>query len=193
MRLLVVQAHPAPDSFGAALARAVVEGAGAAGHEVRALDLCAERFDPVMGEAEWRAYDAPPVDPVLRAHGDHLRWAEGLIFVHPTWWMGPPAILKGWLDRVWRPGLAFHVEAGRLRPGLTGIRLIGAVTTTGSPWWVWALLMGAPGRKMLLRAPLACTGLRTRTLWLALHGMDRTTPARRARFLARVRARMARL
>jgi NAD(P)H dehydrogenase (quinone) len=195
VRLLVVHAHPVPDSYGAALFRAVLGSAKGAGHEVRALDLHAESFDPVMGEAERRSYNegGPPEDPVLLRHIAHLRWAEGLIFVHPTWWYGQPAILKGWLDRVWRMGVAFHLDDGGLRPALTQVRLIGVITTLGSSRWFWTLAMGAPGRKVLLRGLKGCTGWRTRTFWLALHGMDGATPAQRDRFLARVRARIARI
>jgi putative NADPH-quinone reductase len=195
MRLLVVYAHPVPESFSAALFRAVVDAAEGAGHEVRARDLQAEGFDPVLGAEERRAYNegGPPEDPVLRSHVEDLLWAEGLVFVYPTWWMGQPAMLKGWLDRVWRPGVAFRVEGHWVQPNLTQIRLIGVVTTLGSPRWVWSFLMGAPGRKIMLRSLLACTGLRTRTFWLGLHGMDSATAAQRERFLARVRARIARI
>ncbi|WP_210530124.1 NAD(P)H-dependent oxidoreductase [Rubellimicrobium arenae] len=195
MRLLVVHAHPVPESFGTALFRTVVEAAEAAGHEVRALDLCAEGFDPVMGAEERRGYNegAPPRDPVLLRHIRHLRWAEGIVFVYPTWWYGQPAILKGWLDRVWRTGVAFQLGPKGLEPALTRIRVMGVVTTLGSSRWLWSLVMGAPGRKILLRGLLGCTGLRTRTFWLALHDMDSSTTAQRDRFLARVRARIARL
>jgi putative NADPH-quinone reductase len=201
VRLLVVHAHPVPDSFGTALFHTVVEAARNAGHEVRAIDLCAEGFDPRLSEAERRSYDhVPPadprtLDPSLAPHLDALGWAEGVIFVHPTWWMGPPAILKGWLDRVWRPGIAFHPDpsGGAIRPGLPHITVLGVVTTLGSPWWAWTFLMGAPGRKLLLRGLRPCIARRARTVWLALHDMDRSTPAQRDRFLARVRARIARL
>ncbi|TNC72219.1 NAD(P)H-dependent oxidoreductase [Rubellimicrobium roseum] len=195
MRLLVVHAHPVPESFGTALFRAVVETAEGAGHEVRALDLHAEGFDPVMGPEERRGYNdgGPPDDPVLLRHIEHLRWAEGIVLVYPTWWYSQPAMLKGWLDRVWRMGAAFHLGPRGLVPGLPQVRLLGVVTTLGSPRWLWSAVMGAPGRKVILRGLRACTGWRTRTFWLALHDIDTATPERRARFLARVRARIARL
>lgn len=200
MRLLVVHAHPVPDSFGAALFRTVLDGAREGGHEVTALDLHAEGFEPRLSERERRGYGAEPpedpaaLDPALAPHVAALRRAEGVLFVHPTWWMGPPAILKGWVDRVWRPGVAFHADpaGGAIRPGLPDLRLLGVVTTLGSPRWAW-LLMGEPGRRMLLRALRPCVARRARTLWLALHDMDRTTPERRAAFLARVRAKVAAL
>ncbi|MEY2956017.1 MAG: hypothetical protein RL123_745 [Pseudomonadota bacterium] len=194
MRTLVVLAHPAPESFAAALAQAVTEAARAGGHEVRLLDLCALGFDPVMGAEEWRGYGTgAPVPPDLAQHVAALRWAEAVVFVHPTWWQGPPAILKGWLDRVWRPGVAFVQPApgGTLGPALTDLRLIGVVTTMAAPWWVATLVMGMPGRRMLLRGLRACSAPGTRTFWLSLHGIETADAPRRARFVARVRARIA--
>lgn len=195
MRLLFVQAHPVPESFCAALCRAAMDEAGARGHAVRLIDLHACGFDPVLRAAEHRSYADPAQLPAdLAPHVEALRWAEGVIFVYPTWWQAQPAILKGWLDRVWRPGVAFTAPpGGGLRPGLPHVRLIGAITTLGAPWWVWTLLMGAPGRKMLLRGLRACTAPRTRSFWLALHDIDTRPEADRRRYLDRVRARVARI
>ena len=195
MRLLVVLAHPVPESFNAALFRAVIEAATRAGHEVVALDLYAEGFDPVMGADERGAYNDgdPPEDPVLLRHIGHLRWAEGIVFVYPTWWYGQPAMLRGWLDRVWRMNVAFKVGSNGFAPALTQVRLLGVVTTLGASRWVWSAVMGAPGRKTILRGLRACMGLRCRTFWLALHDMDSASQVRRERFLAQVRARIARI
>jgi NAD(P)H dehydrogenase (quinone) len=196
MRLLVIHAHPMPESFNSALCRTVVETAEAKGHEVRLLDLYAEGFNPVMVAEERRAYhgDDPP-DPVVARHIGALQWAEGLIFVYPTWWYAQPAMLKGWMDRVWRPGVTFTMPrpGEPMRPALTNVRLIGVVTTLGSPWWFWNFLIGAPGRKMLLRGLRFCTARRTRTFWLGLHEMDTTTEAQRSAYLHKVRARIARI
>lgn len=195
MRLLVVHAHPVPESLNSALAQAVVEEAQARGHEVRFTDLHAQGFNPVMSAEERRGYDTatPPAD--LLPHIESLRWAEGLILVYPTWWYSQPAMIKGWIDRVWRPGVAFtlHDEGQRLRPALTNIRLLGVVTSFGSPWWFWTFLIGAPGRKVILRGLRFCTARKTETFWLGLHEIDSQTPATRSRFIVRVRARIARI
>jgi len=94
MRLLVIHAHPVPESFNGALCKVAVDSARAQGHEVRLIDLYAEGFNPVMSAEERRAYqdDGPPppdVAPQIAA----LQWAEGLIFVYPTWWYAQPAMM----------------------------------------------------------------------------------------------------
>jgi putative NADPH-quinone reductase len=112
MRLLVIHAHPVPESFSAALCKVAVDSARAQGHEVQLIDLYAEGFNPVMSAEEHRAYqdDGPPPTDVA-PHIAALQWAEGLIFVYPTWWYAQPAMLKGWMDRVWRPGVTFTVPS----------------------------------------------------------------------------------
>ncbi|MBL9049975.1 MAG: NAD(P)H-dependent oxidoreductase [Tabrizicola sp.] len=196
MRLLFVHAHPVPESFNAALCAAALETARAQGHDVRLIDLHAEGFNPVMSTDERRGYteDVPlPADLVHQVEA--LQWAEGLILVYPTWWYSQPAILKGWMDRVWRPGIAFtlHEEGQRLRPALANIRLIGVITSFGSPWWFWTFLIGAPGRKIVLRGLRFCTNRRTKTFWLGLHEIDDQTEASRKRYIDKVRARIAQI
>lgn len=196
MRLLFLHAHPVPESFNTTLCAAAVDAARAQGHDVRLIDLCAEGFNPVMTADERRGYtEDVPLPADLVPHVEALRWAEGLILVYPTWWYAQPAILKGWIDRVWRPGFAFtlHEEGNRLRAGLTNIRLIGVITTFGSPWWFWTFVMGAPGRKIILRGLRYCTNPKTKTFWLGLHDMDNQTDPTRARYIDRVKARIARI
>ena len=196
MRLLFIHAHPVPESFNTALYKAAVQSAQESGHEVRLIDLNAEGFNPVMTADERRGYtEDVPIPAELQPHIEALQWAEGLILVYPTWWYSQPAILKGWMDRVWRPGIAFtlHEEGQRLRPALANIRLIGVVTTFGSPWWFWTFLIGAPGRKIILRGLRFCTNKRTQTFWLGLHAIDDQTETSRKSYIDRVRARIARI
>lgn len=192
MHVLIVLCHPNPASYTAALAGAAVSGAQAAGHAVRLIDLYAEGFDPVLGADDHAGYGAPTTGPDLLRHAADLSWADRLVIVAPVWWSGPPAMLKGWLDRVWRPGLAFTTgPRGTLRPGLPNIRRLEVVTTLGMPrllWW----LTGQPGRRMLLRCLRPCIAATARTRWHALYRIDASTPATRAAFLARIRAAFAR-
>src|SRR5205085_5112672 len=121
-RFLVIYAHPVPDSYVGALRRCVTQALTQAGHEVDDCDLYAEAFDPVMSREERAVYhDVTRNRPADDTHVSRLLRAEGLVFVFPTWWYGIPAILKGYLDRVWLPGVAFEVDNGRTRPLLRHI------------------------------------------------------------------------
>jgi len=194
MRVLVVYCHPVPESFCAALRGVCLTALNERGHEVRLLDLYAEKFDPVMSADERRTYnDGPPADAILLTHGEHLHWAEGLLFVYPTWWYGLPAMLKGWLERVWAVDIVFGLDphGGRIRPKLQNIRRVGVVTTCGATWFV-SKLIGEPGRKTLLRGLRPLFSPRCRTLYLAHYDMDRSTPESRAAYLEKARSAMGR-
>ncbi len=195
MNILVVYSHPVPESFNAAIRDAAVEALSRAGHSVRLLDLHAEGFDPVMGCDERRAYHTRGENEALVADQlALLREAEGLLFVYPTWWYGLPAMLKGWLDRVWVPHVTFALpEDGQaIRPLMTHIRFLGIITTCGAPWW-FSKLIGEPGRRTILRGIRALCARRCRTLWLAHYKMDSSTAESRAAFLERIDRRLARL
>lgn len=110
MTVLVILAHPDPASLNHALARAVVERLTGNGHAVAFHDLYAEGFDPLLPAAEIPR-DAP-LAPVLAAHCRELAEAGGIVIVHPNWWGMPPAILTGYVDRVFRPGLAYAFVEG---------------------------------------------------------------------------------
>lgn len=193
MKVLVVYCHPVPESFGAALRDAAAETLRGADHDLRLIDLYAENFNPVMCCEERRSYnERAPVDPALVPHIEAIRWAEAILFVYPTWWYGLPAMLKGWLDRVWVTDVAFRLPAdgGRIESKVDHIRKLGVVTTCGAPWW-FSFLVGQPGRKTLLRGMWALTGKGCRTMYLAHYDMDRSTEATRKRFLEKVRRRVA--
>ena len=195
MQMLVIFAHPLEDSYAAALRNAVVETLSAAGHRVDLCDLYKEHFDPVMSWHERGVYkDTVNNLAGVREHVERLRQAEGIIFVFPSWWYGMPAILKGYLDRVWLPGVAFEFGAQAIRPLLTSMRVFGVVTTTGAPAWFTRIYMGNPSRKVLMRGlARLMTARSAERFWLALYGMENTTTATRAAFIERVRARIARI
>lgn len=189
---LVVLAHPLPESFAASAARAVVEALEGQGHTVDMLDLYAEDFDPRLSAAERAGY----MEPGYRAADDvagivaRLKAADGLVLVFPQWWFNLPAIMKGFIDRIFVPGVAFeHDKAGgRIVPLMTHIRSFWVVTSTGSPWWVVHFYMGNPVKRILKRGVAAFCAKSVDFRMLSLHDMDRATEDKRKRFLARVRA-----
>ena len=195
MHIQVIGSHPLADSYNRALFDAVIGALRQGGHQVTATDLYRDSFDPALGEAERRSYFTPRYDDTAVAgHTDLLRRIDGLILCFPQWWFGMPALLKGYFDRVWAPGIAFaHDPAkGRIRPLLTNIRVFGVVTTYGSPRWL-AWFAGEPCRKVMLRALKPMCGRGVHSFYLALYDMDRSTPASRQAFLERVERVIGRL
>ncbi|MEM7642597.1 MAG: NAD(P)H-dependent oxidoreductase [Pseudomonadota bacterium] len=184
-RALVLAAHPVPDSFNAALHAKTVETLEARGWDVDDCDLYAEGFDPVMTEAERRAYhEAPENAEPVQGYVDRLKAAEALVLVFPVWNFGYPAILKGFLDRVFLPGVSFHIVDGKLQPALTHVRRLAAVTTYGGTR-LRAIGAGDPPRRCVTRAVRHVCQPRV-TKYLALYDMNRATDAKRAAFLNRV-------
>ena len=188
MRILVVWAHPLADSYSAALKDRAVAALEATGHRIDLLDLYAERFDPVLSAQERIDYhEIGPNQANVESYVAQLRAAEGLVLIFPTWSFGFPAILTGWLQRVWVPGVAFGLreEGGPIIPGILGIRKVAAITTTGSPWW-YVKAVGNPARKVLKRGHRVMFAKRARTRWLDLNNMNKDSPRKRTRFLAKV-------
>ena len=189
MRVLVVYAHPVEESFIAACRRTVVETLRGGGHDVDLTDLYAEGFDPVLSREERLRYHTVGGNTAgVEAHIERLRQADAIALVFPTWWYGMPAILKGYFDRVWVPGIAFTIPPdGRvLKPGLGQVSRLSVVTSAGSPWWLVEFYMGQPCRRTIMRGmkPLCAPG--AKGAWLCQYGMDTATPQARARFLAHV-------
>lgn len=194
MRVLVVYCNPCPESFGAALRDAALAALDAGGHEVRLIDLYAQDFNPVMDAAERRGYhDRGGNEEPVRAHLDAILWCEGLLFVYPTWWYGLPAMLKGWLDRVWVPHVTFTMptEDNPIQPNMQHIKRLGVVTTCGATWW-WSKIVGEPGRRTLLRGIRALCHRRCRSFYLAHYEMDSSTTSCRSGFLSKVGRRISR-
>jgi NAD(P)H dehydrogenase (quinone) len=196
VNVLVVHAHPSPTSFNRALYETAVRALERAGHTVQGLSLYDEDFEARMSTAERRAYhsDNPIISDDVARHTTLVRQADALVFVYPTWWNGPPAILKGWLERVMVPGVAFHLDpvTNEVRRGLTNVRRIVGITTYGSPR-LSIMVTTDGGRRTFNRTlRLVCRRF-TRTRWLALYRLDAASVDDRLAFLDRVERSLARL
>jgi NAD(P)H dehydrogenase (quinone) len=196
VRFLIVLAHPLAGSFASSVATTATAALEKNGHRVDLLDLYGEDFDPCLSETERRGYfdvpyDVSGVDDIVA----RLKAADGLILVFPQWWFNFPAILKGFFDRVFAPGIAFdHEQAGgRIIPRLTNIKLFWALTTTGSPWWVVKLYMGDPVRRLLKRGIAAFCSREVQFRTISLHDMDRATSKQRTAHLAKIEKAIARI
>ncbi|KGF67468.1 NAD(P)H dehydrogenase [Hoeflea sp. BAL378] len=186
MRVLLIHAHPVASSFNASLFRLTTDRLKKAGHEVDVVDLYQDGFDPVMSEAERLSYHDLSVNrqPVAE-YVDRLLRAEALVLVYPVWNYGFPAILKGWFDRVFLPGVSFGLVDGKVQPTLHNIEKILIVTSYGgSRFRSW--LMGDPPRKIAKRMLRATIRPGAPVTYLAHYDMNRSTIQSRQAFMTRV-------
>ena len=191
MRILYLYCHPVPESFHGALRAVALAGLARAGHDVDLCDLYAERFDPVLHAPERRGYhDVPDNRRGLEGYIERLDRAEALLVQFPTWCFGPPAMLKGFFDRLFIPGVAFDLsDPARVRPSLTHIGKLAGVVTYGRPRRA-AWYMGDPPRKLITRYVRWFIAPGARVDFHALYGLNIATDSDRRAFLTRVEHQM---
>jgi NAD(P)H dehydrogenase (quinone) len=186
MRTLVLFAHPVETSYNAALHRVTVEALKAAGHEVDDCDLYAEGFNPVLSRQERLDYhDEEICTAPVQGYVDRLQAAEALIINTPVWNYGYPAILKGFFDRVFLPGVSFKLVNGKVAPNLQHIRKIATITTYGGSRFR-TMLMGDPPRRLFKRTLRVQVHPLAKSRYLALYDMNRNTEPTLTRFLEHV-------
>ncbi|MEI7729650.1 MAG: NAD(P)H-dependent oxidoreductase [Verrucomicrobiota bacterium] len=193
MNISLILAHPTLGSFNHALADTVRSALTAAGHTVAFHDLYAEQFDPVMRSEELARGAALPSH--IEAYAAEMERAMGLVVVHPNWWSQPPAILKGWVDRVFRPGRAYNFvpdgKGGARSQGLLPLQRALVVTTANNPqdkeiemygdplevFWKTVVFrnLGVPLVERLVFAPVIASTPEQRRTWL---DQTRATAAR---------------
>ena len=189
MRALIVYAHPRSGSFNEAIRDIILQNLQGYGVETRLRDLYAEAFNPVMDKFQLENYDDHSQNKAgLEEYVEDLVWCDMLIFVYPTWWYGLPAILKGWIDRVFLPGIAFHMPSGHgknISPGLKHITRLAIFTTCGASWWL-TQFVGSPGKRTILRGVGLLCARHCKTVYLAHYLMDSSTEESRSAHLKKV-------
>jgi NAD(P)H dehydrogenase (quinone) len=192
VRVHYIYCHPLPESFHAAIREEALAGLKAAGHAVDLCDLYAENFNPVLSAQERREYhEVGPNQRTVTDYVRRLREADALICQFPVWSFGPPAMLKGWMDRLLMPGVAFDLSNPNMAVPLLGnLKRIAGIATYGRPWWN-ALLVGNPPKKIMTRY-LPRFSRRAKVDYYPLYHMNVATDEQRKAFLAKVRAAMLR-
>ena len=183
-KILVILGHPRSESLCGAIGQSYIEGAEAAGHEVRRLELGGLTFDPILRES---VRGTQPLEPDLQRAQELISWAEHLVFVYPTWWGGMPALLKGFIDRVLLPGFAYryHINDPFWDKLLRG-RSARLLVTMGGPSWYYRLFSRMPGHNQMKRTILHFCGIRP--VRITNFDMVRSSkPARRESWLAKAR------
>jgi NAD(P)H dehydrogenase (quinone) len=181
-------ANPVALSFGAALRKQTVATLRSRGHEIDECDLYSESFDPVMGELERIRYHDTEVNQApIAAYADRLLAAEALVLIYPVWNEGFPAILKGFFDRVFIPGVSFKIGPdGAAIPNLQKLLKLAAVCTYGASRTT-SFLLGDPPKRVVKRLVRSMPGHAVRCDYLAYYDMDHSTVEKRAAFLETVK------
>jgi putative NADPH-quinone reductase len=166
----------------------VVDALRGRGHEVDDCDLYAEDFPAIMSREDRLLYhDIPANRALAKPWIERLDKAQALVMVFPTWVFGPPAILKGFCEKVFVPGVAFELVDGKVRGVLRHIQKVGGVSTYGGTRWR-ALLAGDPPRKLFSRSLRAYVGPGVPISYLGCYDMNRNRKAELNAFLERVQA-----
>lgn len=190
MNVFVLYAHPVESSYNAGLHKLIVERLSAGGHAVDDCDLYAEDFDPRLTREERLGYhDTSANMDSVRGYVERLQRAEALVLSFPVWNYGFPAILKGFFDRVFLPGVSFSLVDGKVKPTLHNIRKVAAVTSYGGSRFR-AILMGDPPRKIINRLIRATIKPGAPVSYLAHYSMNLSTDRTRAAFQHKVKVAM---
>lgn len=189
MKCLVVVASPLKESLCTHLANHSVQTLNRFGHDVVVEDLYSNQFDPVLSVPERKSYYSPAYDgSAIEAEAQRLLNAEGLILVFPTWWFGFPAMMKGWFDRVWGPGIAYDHASnfGPIAPRLQRLKTVLAITTLGATWWVDRLIMRQPVKKLIKFGLIGACCPKCRFNMLSLYKCEDLSPKTVQRFQERI-------
>lgn len=158
MHCLLIYAHPEEKSLSGALGQAFLEGLRAKGHSATVIDLYREQFDPVLASDEIYTREGFQISTPVKAYQEQLRKADIIALAFPTWWQGPPAILKGFLDRVLTPGVAY--ESGRTPKGLFTDKVAVILNCYDAPGFVVRSVNGDRAFKVLQKDVLGFCGIR---------------------------------
>jgi NAD(P)H dehydrogenase (quinone) len=194
MKILVILGHPVPGSFNHAIAGEAAVGLRDLGHTVVVHDLYAEGFDPLMPGPEFAKNAVLPHE--IERHCQEAETADGIVIVHPNWWSAPPAILRGWVDRVLRPGRAYEFvpdgQGGAKPVGLLKARVGVVFNTANTPQEKEEALFGDPLEVHWRKVVFGLCGV-PRVIRRNFSPVITSTPEQRKNWLEEVRRTMVQI
>lgn len=188
MRVLIVYNHPYSGSFCNAILNAVTNGLQKAHHEVDLIHLNRDNFNPVMTEADLKAFIAhKPIDPQVIQYNERLKAADHLIFIFPIWWDIMPAQTKGFIDRVLFPGVVYdhHPRGFGLIPLLNNLKSITLITTMNKPRWLYSLFIGNLIQKVMLKSVFKTMGYKNLS-WISFTAVKAVGHQKRVMWLQKL-------
>ena len=157
-KIVIINGHPNRDSFNFALAAAYKKGALNSGAEVREINIAELSFNPNLNAGYKKRTE---LEPDLLEAWEKIQWAEHLVWVHPVWWGGLPAITKGFIDRLFLPGFAFQYRENSVWwDKLLKGRTAHIITTLDQPGWYYRLMFGKPSVNQLKKSTLEFCGVK---------------------------------
>jgi len=194
MKVVIVFNHPYEGSYCNAILDSVTNGLQQANHEIDIINLDKEGFNPVMTAQDLKAFrDKQPVDPTVLEYKDRLEKADHLVFIFPIWWELMPAMMKGFIDKVIFPGVAYDYVNGsntRMKPLWTNIKGVTVITTMNTPGILYRIIFGNAIQKALMRGTFWKLGYKNRK-WISFNMVKSVSEQKRKRWLSKIEGTFA--
>lgn len=155
-KILVILGHPQKQSLCGALAQSYVDGAKSSSADIKELYIGDLKFEPILRDVYGNAQE---MEGDLKKAQEDIKWADHLVFVYPTWWGSMPALMKGFIEKVFLPGFAFK-ENGNFYEGCLGNRSAHLIVTMDSPTWFYKFVTKSPGHTLMKKAILEFCGIK---------------------------------
>ena len=159
-KILIINGHPSKESFSLKLAKSYLSGAKKSGADVKELHLKDLRFDPILHEGYQKIQ---ALEPDLERSQELIKWADHLVVFAPVWWNNMPALLKGFIDRVFLPGFAFKFTGTFKREKYLTGKTARLILTTGAPALVYRIIMQSPVEAIFGKGVFKFCGIRMKT------------------------------
>jgi len=189
MKVLIVFNHPYEGSYCNAILDSVTKGLQKSNHEIDIIHLDKEGFNPVMTAQDLKAFrDKQPVDPKVIEYKKRLEQADHLVFIFPIWWELMPALMKGFIDKVIFPGVAYDYVNGsntKMKPLLTNIKGVTVVTTMNTPRVLYRLIFGNAVKKAIMTGTFWKLGYKNRK-WISYNMVKQVSHEKRKSWLGKL-------
>lgn len=196
MKVVVVFNHPYEGSYCNAILNSVIRGLHHAGHEVDIIHLDNENFNPVMTAQDLKAFkDKNPLDPKVIEYKERLEQADHLLFIFPIWWELMPALMKGFIDKVIFPGVAYdytNTSNTKMKPLWTNMKGVTMITTMNTPGILYWGIFGNAIRKALMKGTFWKLGYKNRK-WISLNMVKMVSAEKRKKWLNDIEVKFSKL